>query len=1214
MGAYFVLDSQDAGTTIARSGSRTEILMDDAEGTAVRRAIASLIEDLKAVCGSQAGLVSSLTGAGLVVGTIGVSTAIDEAIRAGALDVAQLRLPDGSLRWEGYVLQTIDDALYVVGADARGTVFGIHELSEAIGVSPWAWFADVPVQTRAHVTVRRDTYLCDWPSVQYRGIFINDEEQLAAWARTHTSDGTIGPQLYARVFELLLRLKANYIWPAMHVNAFNANPECGRLANAMGVVVGTSHCDMLLRSNEHEFGPWALQQAQPVAYDYSIPGENREALHRYWRESIQQNAEFEVSWTVGMRGIHDYGFRTDAIDADDGLTDASKHHARVDLLSQVIADQRELLRDTLGPRADDALQIFIPYKEVLPLYDDGLDVPQDVTIVWANDNFGYVRRFPSGSELSRQGGHGLYYHSSYWSRPPRSYLAGSSTSLRLMRNELTKSWRHGIRKLWVDNVGSLKPLELETEYFLRCAWATGKVQDPTTDLRRFVADWADRTFSNGIGKRVARILERYYEINGQRKFEHLTAGAFPQTGYGDEASRRLAALEQLFEEATALLDVVPDIERDAFLQLVLLKVNMAYFVFAEFVYADRSVLANKQGRAVAADAHLARSRQFEAARRAFVHHYNSAMSGGKWRDMYTPEKFPPPVMAMYPAAAPALRIGASSALGISLWGEEVPGPNAGLTFSAYDTTDKWIDLFPTGACSVEFTLTSDDWIELSTSHGVVRTEARVAVRVPDAVSNAGRTGTVHIAGDDGSQFAVQVHVAQDADVDPAFSGTVEADGYISIDAGAPDESCVGEATSWSLQPALGREGNTAAEALTDRASSARSGSATATLEYRFHLVTPGVHTLELHRVPTLNSTGDIRVGVSVDDHPQVVVSSPTTDEYRGAWTQTVLDNIERLVIHLPHLETGTHTVRLHAIDEHFAVSKLVIYTTEPKPTNLGPLFSHHTDRPEARTADPDPSAYDPAALDAAIRATYDLGLADVPLPDVVYVGADFWSSDTTFKRNTCTAQPRLDEPLYTSNGDGTKDVLAAMGRGPLREHRGVIAFDAARALADDATAWRTRSVDTLNLRWTHTQSETHGRTGLAMHVENGPHQWSNPLDAPGLHYELDVQTGGLYNVWLLVKYDSHDDDACFLALDGNVQSPELQYSGGSLYSFGTQQIWNWNLVSQLKITPGRHVFSVIARKAGLRIDRLYLTTGEELPPVDAAWDPSARLRLSTLRS
>ena len=524
----YLSDDPDNGVLLVAGGVGCRVAVAADEPPAVARAVHDLVGDLGKVCpGADVRLTDSATGARLVIGTIGVSPLIDALVAAGEVDVSGLYDEAGELVWEGFTVQEVGGRVVIAGTDRRGTVYGVYDLCEAMGVSPWWWFGDVPVRAREHVTVRPATLVTDHPSVQYRGIFLNDEEELDNWARTHTPDGTIGPTTYRRIFELVLRLKGNYVWPAMHVNAFNADPENGRLADEMGLVIGTSHCDMLLRSNQHEFAPWAAEQEEPVDYDYSIPGSNRQKLLDYWRGSVRQNGGYEVSWTIGMRAIHDSAFATSAIDTDDSLAPDQKFRAKVDLLGRVIADQRALLADELGPRARAGLQIFVPYKEVLPLYDAGLAVPDDVTIVWANDNYGYVRRFPSAAERTRPGGHGIYYHSSYWAQPPRSYLATSSTPLALMRHELTKAWDHGIRRLWVDNVGGLKPLELETEYFLRLAWQVGR-ETTTADVADFVAGWVDATFSGGHGARAGRLYARYYQLNNQRKIEHLDTPSSPR--------------------------------------------------------------------------------------------------------------------------------------------------------------------------------------------------------------------------------------------------------------------------------------------------------------------------------------------------------------------------------------------------------------------------------------------------------------------------------------------------------------------------------------------------------------------------------------------------------------------------------------------------------------------------------------------------------------
>lgn len=1199
---HYLTDEAGGGVTVAERGQPVRIAVEETESPAVRRAAEDLADDLATVCGAQASLTGDPAGARIVVGTLGRSATVDAAVADGAVDVTVL-YDDGSPRWEAYLVTVSDGVLYLIGADRRGTIYAVYDLAESIGVSPWHWWGKVESRRRDHVTIAPGTHHADWPSVRYRGVFLNDEEELYHWARAHTGDDTIGPETYRRVYELILRLKGNYLWPAMHVGAFNHDPENGRLAEEMGVVIGTSHCDMLLRSNEHEFRPWAAQQPETVEYDYSLPGRNREKLHEYWRGSVEQNRDYEVTWTVGMRGVHDTGFLTAAIDEDDTLDEEQKFRARVDLLRTAIDDQRALLADVLDTTEDTPPQLFVPYKEVLPLYDAGLQVPDDVTLVWANDNFGYIRRFPSEAERARSGGHGLYYHSSYWSNMTTSYLATSSTPLALMKSELRKAWQRGIRELWVDNVGGLKPLELETEFFLRSAWEAGK-ESRTADVREFTAAWIDEKFDGGHGRAAGDIYATYYQVNNQRKIEHLTPGVFAQTGPGDESQHRLEILRGLFDRTNDILAALPAEQRDSFFQLFAVKIHMAYLVNGQFAYADRSTLAHRQGRHASADHYLDVSRRFDAHKRALIHYYNHTMSDGAWAGMFTPEQFPPPVMPLHAPGTPALRIGSTPELGVAAWGDDLPSPAPSLTFWPHGTTEKWIDVFNAGGGELAYTVDADPWIEVSARSGTIRTETRIAVRVPDPLRAAGRSGVVHVtAPGTGEKTTVTVTVAPAPALDDGFTGSIEADGYLSLDPSRADTVVDGTASAWAPVPDLGRYGNAAVEA---RRTGPDDDGRPARLEHHFHLRTPGTHQLELHRLPTLNATGSIRVGVAVDDHTPVIVSSPVTDEHRGDWQRGIQDNVERLRVQLPHLTEGAHTLRLHVIDEDVVLSKIVIDTGGTPATSLGPDFSAHTTAPPASAPASDPADPHLDAVEHAAREFYRTDPAQVPLLPQIYAGPGFWDGDTTFRRNHAAGQTTLGPARHRTRPDGSKDVLAGLGTGTIAESDGRIALEAEYALTQDDGAWTTPDAGPGRLTWTHTQAETDGGTGLAMHVTPRGLRWDDPQEAPGLHYALDVATPGRYHVWLLVKYDDRTDDACLIALDNIVQPASEQFSGGSMCTYGTRQVWLWALVSDLEIPAGRHTLSILARTSGLRVDRLYLTTGDELPPADATWQPSPR--------
>ena len=1206
-GPSYIVDNLSSGVTIATRGGDVAISVASTEDPAVRRAVDDLLQDLERVTGATGTLSADPARAGIIVGTIGQSPTIDAAIAAGALDISALVDDDGSLRWEGFLVTVVGDALYLVGADRRGTIYAIYDFAEAIGVSPWYWWGDVPIRHREHITVAADTARADWPSVRYRGVFLNDEEELHHWARAHTADGTIGPETYARIFELLLRLKGNYLWAAMHVDAFNDDPENGRLADEMGVVIGTQHCDMLLRSNEHEFRPWAERRGEHVEYDYSIPGRNRELLNEYWRGSVQQNRSYEVTWTVGMRGVHDSGFVTSAIDDNPDLNDAEKLAARVQLLEKVIHDQRELLADELGTAPTQIPQLFIPYKEVLPLYDAGLQVPDDVTVVWANDSFGYIRRLPDEAERTRRGGHGLYYHSSYWSNFTTSYLATSSTPLTLMKSELRRAWDGGIRQLWVDNIGGLKPLEIEMEFFLRSAWEAGK-ESTTADIPTFTSQWLNAKFTGDIGDRAGEIYARYYQLNNQRKIEHLTSDVFAQTGYGDEASRRLGALRQLHEETNGILASLPGDERDAFFELFAVKIQLAYLTNAEFYYADRSTLAQRQGKASAADRYVAVSRAFGRSIRALIHHYNRQVAGGRWDGMFTPHEFPPPVMPMYPAATPALVIG-DPGLGVVVWGAQAPEHNPELTFWTSGITTKWIEIFNTGSGSVPFHIDADPWIRVAPHPGSVDTEVRIAITA-DPSTAANRTGTIRVtAAETGQTVEITVRTIDTKHPSAGPRDLIEADGYVSIDPAADGRITPGATCQWLPVPHLGRYENTAMR-VQPSSESLPGGSTEALIEVDFHLATAGVHTVEVHRLPTLDSTGRLRMAVSVDEHPPIVLESATTDEHRGSWSANIQDNIERLRTELPSLEAGTHRLRVHAVDAYVTISKVVIYTAEPPASNLGPSFSSRAAVGASADADPDPTAMSPDDVDREAREIYGIDPSALPAPDQPYADRTFWDGPTTFRIPQTRPQRDSTPPVDDAEGYGRKDVVAALGSGPIREQDGIAAFEAENALAGDSHAWLTPAVGEPTAVWSHTRADTDTATGLAMHVRPRGMRWDDPDTAPGMHFALHITRPGAYRVWLLVKFDDNHDDSCVIAIDGTPQPVEVQHSRGELCAYGLRQRWIWVHLSDIDLTAGAHDFAILARKSGLRIDRVYLTLGDELPPVDAEWVPSPRGRLA----
>lgn len=583
-------------------GKAATIVVGDSETAAVKRAAGDLAADIEHVTGHQPLLVNNAASA------------------KGAAIIIQTK---ASPQWESYALDAKAGKLTITGSDRRGTIYGIYSLSEAIGVSPWVWWADVPAQKHARLFVKAGAFLQKPPAVKYRGIFLNDEDWgLQPWAAKTFDPQTkdIGPKTYAKVFELLLRLKANTLWPAMHscTHAFNFYPQDKVLADEYGIVMGSSHCEQMLRDNVDEW-----KRDGKGDYNYVT---NRAGVRAYWEQRVKENGQYENSYTMGMRGIHD--------GAMPGGGTLEEKAAR---LSQIITDQRELLRKWVNPHPELVPQILCPYKEVLPLYQRMSPPPEDITLVWPDDNFGFVRQFSNAREQKRSGGAGVYYHVSYYGAP-QSYLWLCTTPPALIEEEMTKAFDYGANTFWMLNVGDLKPAEWDMTFFLQLAW-NPHPHDEAQIWPEALEQMAARAFGKPHADEITAIMREYYRLNGQRKPEHMTADdeKHPQLGAGGfegaEITQRLADFAKLQAHAEALATKLPKEMQDAYFELVLYPVrgsaqmNMKALNFA----LSEQTAQRGDGGASAKDYALAQKAQ--AVIQADTKRYNEEIAGGKWRNI-----------------------------------------------------------------------------------------------------------------------------------------------------------------------------------------------------------------------------------------------------------------------------------------------------------------------------------------------------------------------------------------------------------------------------------------------------------------------------------------------------------------------------------------------------------------------------------------------------
>lgn len=1129
------------------AGSGLTIYVAQDEDAAVMEAVRNFAEDWARVGDMAAECGGSAESADIVIGTVRNGFLFPEGMEE------RLKDENGALRWEGYCILVENGKMFILGADRRGAVFGIYEVSGQIGVSPWHYWADVPYKKKKTIFYPEGYCRADWPSVPYRGIFINDEEELEAWVKKRGGETTIGPATYSKIYELLLRLGGNSLWPAMHVNAFNKNSENGRLADKMGIVIGTSHCDMLLRNNNHEWDGWIREKGYADAvYDYSVPGENRRILQEYWKESVEQNREYEVSYTVGMRGIHDSPFQTREIDSMD-ISGEEKERQKKRLLEQIIKDQRAILKEIFGGESS-PMQTFIPYKEVLPLYDSGLELPEDITLIWVDDNFGYMRRYPNQKELLRSGGHGLYYHASYWGHPNMSYLFVSSIPLAHTKHELQKAYEAGIRKLWIYNTGAIKPLEQDVEFFMRYAWEAGK-ETTTADVKKYLELWIDRNFTGGFGAETADILTEWAQLTNVRKLEHMSRNVFSQTVWGDEAGRRVRQYQRLFERVNRILESLPEEEREAFFELAAMKVHASLYINASFYFADRSELCIRQGKYRAANACVREVMRLERQKEKLIDYYNHRLKDGKWCGILTPEAFPPPSIPGDMSCMPVLwRAGkpdrrwsaaeqdAESRLGCILWGEENESDREELIFSGRNVQYKWIELFTKDMEAAAFRVEHSSWVWVSEERGSVETEKRIGICPKPAEDQYGTEGFVRVY-DERERLIKRVRIRVKPKERETGCFLMTADGYMSVAAQAFHRQA---GDGWRKIPYLGHGSGAVMENVYGGA-----------LEYDCLLERGGEYRLDIFRFPSLNSVGRIRAGVKLDDGELQIVESLSKDEWQHNWKQQVMNGVEILSMKLRVKESGRHTLKLIGIDPYFAFSGFVLYAGEKKNIRLMP---------------PDGTA---------------------PQEDWELIRPDWKTLDDIAQNLYGSAAERNMEENRTVSGTETKwrgIDISGFGGTAFEEKDGGIMIAAAEALGNTQNAFC--SGETPERRWNYGLTGKEDRVGLYLYLTG---EQETEVCGPALHYRIRAEKSGNYRIWVCVRVKDGGEKVLSAALDGVAQPVGEQDHGGELWNFEGLQIFRWIALSSLWIGKGEHIFSIAAESAKFHISRIWLTGSNEPP-------------------
>lgn len=860
----------------------------------------------------------SVTSASILVATAGASLTSDSLFRRSGIDLDALKS-----RSECYALAfgyiTGQPMLFIAGSDARGTAFGLFELSGRIGVSPWSWWADVKPEQSRDVFLAQKAFSSKAPLVAYRGIFINDEDWgLRPWASAliDRDVNNIGPKTYARVFELLLRLKANLIWPAMHpgTTGFFEIPGNLKMAEDYSIVIGSSHAEPMLRNNVAEW-----KERESGSFNYKT---NRKKVFEYWDRRAIESRNVKGIYNLGMRGIH-----------DSGMEGVKNNEEAASLLSGIISDQRKILMARVNPDLSKVPQAFSIYKEVLEVYEAGLKLPEDVTLIWPDDNYGYIQRLSDSPERKRSGGSGVYYHASYWGRP-HDYLWLGTTHPDLIRYEMLKALDYGAKRIWVLNVGDIKPAEYAMQLFLDMAYDAEPLRQQAT-ASQHLEDWLSRQLGGKHREHLRAIMSEYYDLAFERRPEFMgwsqteptrptQLSAYQHFSYGDEASRRLARYEKLAKEVEQLRSLPEYRRSDAFYQLVYYPVIASSLMNKKFLYKDKAFLYAAQGR-MSARRYAEKSIQaYDEIVRATAY-YNDSLASGKWKGIMDMQPRDLPVFARPDFSDLVVSTGPGS------WGLRTgeKGADELINFPVGGSLPKFFDIFLRKDINTTFRVkvrgpfsVSDDTFRLDTT-----TLGEMRVRVEADTSRLRRginEGSITITAA-GEKKVIPLEACYEREDRGVFR---QADDYISIYASEYSSRGTGVGSEWNKVRGIGYT----AFAMESKSFLPDAGEsdidAAAYLDYSFitdqdldaadlyFYALPG-HPAEKHRRRKLI--------FSIDDGKPGVIDF-TTQGRSEQWKQFVLRNSAEAKANTGPLKAGKHKLRVYATGQDIRLNNMLIMT------------------------------------------------------------------------------------------------------------------------------------------------------------------------------------------------------------------------------------------------------------------------------------------------
>jgi hypothetical protein len=933
--AQYVENTASPGAAVICAAGRAAALdVDTNDFSGVLHAAEAVRADLAQVAGTKSSEARTEPKSGtpiILAGTLGRSRFVDELVRAHKIDPAPI-----AGKWETFMVETVeqplpgvDRALVICGSDERGTIYGLYDLSEQLGVSPWHYFADVPMPHREAAYARAGKYVQGPPVVKYRGIFLNDEApDLSGWARAKF--GGFNHGFYTNVFDLLLRLKANYLWPAMWNNCFaEDDPLNLPLAAEYGVVMGTSHVEPMMRADKE----WNRLGRTEREWNFQT---HSNELGAFWRAGLERSRQTENVVTIGMRG---------KIDTPMSAT------ANIALLEEIVAAQRNLVAEVYHTNAAAVPQLWALYKEVQEYYEQGMRVPDDVTLLWSDDNWGNLRRLPPPEDRQRAGGSGIYYHFDYVGSP-RNYKWVNSTALPRVWEQMRLAQAYGANRIWIANVGHLQHVQLPTEFFLTLAWQPERWTENGPE--EFTRLWAVREFGAAHATQIANLVSRLNRFQARRKPELLSPETFSVVNY-QEADRVLADWQALATEAQQVSEELPSATRDAFFELVLYPAEAGANLNDLYISVAKNRLYAAQGRACA-NLYADEVKTCFAKDSAGSHYYNRKLAGGKWNHMMDQTHigyagWQQPAKDLMPAVT-RLALGSAPAMGIAVEGltNVWPGETGEASLPVFDKFNqptRRIEVFSRSAAPCRFrTSASASWILLnSTNTDAYGGSVEVSLDWKNVPSGSLRGSVTITSGTDTVKVAVPIfNPSMPARTN--VSGFVEAGGCVVMQANHYTAKVDVPTAHWEVVDGLGNEG-VAMTIAPVTAPSVLPPAPAARLDYQMYLFTAGAVQITARLAPTLNFVAGrgLRFGLSLDDAPrQIIIAVPDNygvgDGHRD-WEKTVSDQVRQVTTPFYIAQPGEHTVKFWMVDPGVVLEKIIVDCGGVKPSYLGPPESFH---------------------------------------------------------------------------------------------------------------------------------------------------------------------------------------------------------------------------------------------------------------------------------